>query len=351
MDTLLKWFGAEEYNARLARIRAFWSGNERFLVSVNSSQHAYRQKFDQVTILESAPLNLEAQAKLPGVNMPTFFADFGTISTAKYWGGKPRFDSTGGNIFVDPVAESTADALAISPLPIDHPGMDAPLAIQLYKSLCKQLQTESLWLRMPDFQGPLNTAGLVVRQENFLVEMYTDPEIVHQFLERVTDLLIRYARYFYQNTQGRVCGFIWPYTFFPCDVGLSMTEDMMPLLSPESYQEFGIPCLKTLSREFGSLQIHCCGDWGRHAPALKQSQARIVAAEFHHPFTRIEELECLAQDTVFIPYISLGKQDVYKTTTEYYEHLLSSTDERHRFWFAFPEDNEEAIVFAKQHGF
>ncbi|NQU39718.1 MAG: hypothetical protein HQ523_07180 [Lentisphaerae bacterium] len=351
MDELLQCFGTDEYNARLERIRAFWSGNERFMVSVNASAHPYRQIFDPAIILEKAGLNLEAQASLPGVNMPAFFADFGTVSTAKYWGGAPRFDSTGGNIFLDPVADSASEALAITPLPIGHPDMDADRAVQLYKAMCKNLNTQSLWLRMPDFQGPLNTAAMVVRQEEFLVEMYTNPDGVHELLAKITDLLVQYARYCHDNTQKRVCGFVWPYTFFPCDLGLALTEDMMPLLSPELYQQFGIPCIEKLSREFGGLQIHCCGDWGRHAPALQQCRANIMAMEFHYPFTRMNEIECLAPHTVLIPYISLDKQEDFASVTDYYEFLLASTDATHRFWFAFPEDSDEAIAFAKRHGF
>ena len=351
MDTLLRWFGTDEYDTRLERIRAFWGGAERFLVTVNAAADQYRQTFDPAIILDRAPRNLEEQARLPGVNLPTFFADFGTISTAKYWGGKPRFDSTEDNIFVDPVAGSVEAALAIAPLPIDHPDMDAARAIQRYRAACEKLNTESLWLRMPDFQGPLNTAAMVVNQEEFLVEMYTNPDGVHEFLARVTDLLIQYARYFHDNTQKKVCGNIWPYTFFPCDLGISLTEDMMPLLSPELYQQFGIPCIEKLSREFGGLHIHCCGDWGRHAPALKQCQADIMAMEFHYPFTRMGEIECLAPHTVLVPYISLDKQNDYADVTEYYESLLASTDDTRRFWFAFPDNSDEAIAFAQRHGF
>jgi hypothetical protein len=351
MDTLLKWFGPDEYSARLERIRAFWGGNERFVVTVNTSEHLYRKEPNQATMLELASLNLKAQATLPGVNLPSFYANFGPISTAKYWGGTARIDSTGGHIFVDPVADSAREALAITPLPIDHPEMDAALAIQLYKEMCERLPTESLWLRIPDLQGPLNTAGLVVNQENLLVEMYTAPEVVQEFLERITELLIRYAHYFNDHTQGRVCGTIWPHTFLPFDLGIALTQDLMPLLSAEVYEEFSIPCLNRLTQEFGGLHIHCCGDWGRHAPALERSHANIVAAEFHYPFTRMEELECLAPDTVFIPIIEIDRQNDYATVTDYYEYLLASTEKTHRFWFTFPHDTEEALVFAKRHDF
>jgi len=317
---------------------------------VNASQDTYRQVFDEAAILERAPSNLRAQAQMPGLNLPAFFADFGTVSTAKHWGGTPRFDSTGGNIFIDPVARTLDEALAIEPLPVDHPAMDGPRAMRLYRALCNRLETDSIWLRTPDLQGPLNTAGLVLNQEELLIAMYTDPGRVHEFLAKVTDLLIRYARYFNEQSGHRVCGFIWPYTFFPCDLGVSLTEDLMPLLPAELYAEFGVPCLRRLAGAFGRVHIHCCGDWGRHAKALKESGVPVAAVEFHYPFTRIEELQCLAGETVFIPYISLSKQDRFKSQGEYYRHLLDSTDDSHRYWFAWPEDSEEALVFVREVG-
>ena len=298
-----------------------------------------------------APANIESQASLPGINVPAFFADFGTISTAKYWGGNARFDSTGDHIFIDPVVTSCRDALGIKPRPADAPDLDAALALGLYRAVCRELDTQDLWLRMPDLQGPMNTAGMIVNQEDFFVEMYTDPDPVHKLLDRVTSFTIDYVRYIHEESAGRTCGYVWPYTLFPCDIGLALTEDLMPLLSPEHYKEFGVPCLERLSSEFGSLQVHCCGEWGRHVDSLAEADINLLAAEFHYPFTKIEELEPLADSTVFVPYISLDKQSDFASNTEYYEYLLKDTGEDHRYWFAFHEDSSEACEFAAEHGF
>ncbi|MBN1782427.1 hypothetical protein JW948_14930 [bacterium] len=184
-DRLLEWIGRSRYQADMNRIRAFWRGEGRYLVSVNTTAHAYRQVFDDARILALAPRNLETQSRLPGTSMPAFFADFGTVSTAKYWGGRVRFDSTGANIFIEPAAQNVEEALSITPLPIDHRTMDEP--------------------------------------------------------------------------------------------------------------------------------------------------------------------ESLAGETVLIPYISLDKQTRFHSVTEYYEHLLASTGNRTRFWFAFPEDTQEAIAFAEKY--
>lgn len=345
MDQLRKWF--DDYDRDLDRMMAFWHGEGRVRVSLEPAGHAYRQCFDDQLILTRAQTYLEAQAALPGLTLPSLYPDWGTISTAKYWGGEPRFDSTGDNIFIDAVAQTVDAALALTPCPVDDPMMDAARAVRLYRALVDELQTDALWLRSPDMQGPLNTAGLVLNQEEMWMAMYTEPAKVTAYLGKITDFLIAYARYLREATGDRICGNIWPYTFFPSEMGISFTEDMMPLMSAELYTAFGIPALHRLQDALGALHIHCCGDWGRHAPALKAAGLDIRAVEFHYPFTKIEELACLAQKTVFIPYIMLERQRTFATSYDYYRYLIETTPDHYRFWFALGDDSDQARRFAE----
>jgi len=349
MDLIREWY--THYDEDLARVRRFWEGEGRCLVSVYSTAHAYRQCFDDSAILRAAPQHLREESRLPGLNLPAFFPDWGTISTAKYWGGEPRFDSTGGNIFVDPVARTLDEALQLEPLQPDHLDLDAYRAVSLYRQLCGDLGTDALWLRSPDMQGTLNTAGLVMDQEEMLVAMYTEPEKLHTFLGRICDFLIGYAGYLRAATSNRLCGNIWPYTFFPSDLGVSFTEDLMPLLSAELYKEFGIPYLRKMQAALGGLHIHCCGDWGRHAANLKESGLEIMAVEYHHPATTISELSPLAEQTVFIPYILLDRQSQFSSVVDYYRWLLKNTPDSYRYWFACAEDTPETRSFAGLMGY
>lgn len=351
MDRIVNWYGREVLERRRQRIRDFWDGEERYLVTVQSTESSYRQLQDEDEMIELAPDNLRTQAELPGCNLPTFFADFGPVSNARYWGGKVRYDAESENTYVEHVAESVEEALEIERAPVDHPDMDAERAVRLFRRLTDRLQTDQLWLRMPDTQGPLNTAGLVIDQTQLLMSVHTEPDLVKQFLNDITDFLIGYVRHCANGSNGQMCGFIWPYTFYPIDRGISLTEDLMPLLSPSMYEEFGLPCLRRLAREFGGLHIHCCGEWGRHAGTLAESNLPIDAVEFHYPYTTIEQVSPLAPRTAFVPYIALDQQEEFDSVTEYYEYLLQSTSEDYRYWFAFAEDDEEAIEFAREHGF
>jgi hypothetical protein len=228
--------------------------------------------------------------------------------------------------------------------------MDAHHALRLFREVSTTLQTDGLWLRTPDMQGTLNTAGLVMNQEEMMIAMYTDRDKVHAFLDEVCDFLIQYALYLRRETGHRVCGNIWPYTFFPDEFGISLTEDLMPLLSADLYKVFGIPYLRKMQEALGGLHIHCCGDWGRHARNLKDAGLNIKAVEFHYPATRIEELACLANEMVFIPCILLDRQSEFQSVVEYYRYLIEETDPSFRFWFACADDSPEMLDFARQFG-
>ena len=350
VDLIQAWYGEKRIQADLQTVRDFWSGKGRYLVSIYAASENYRQNFDLDQALPQAVRQLEMQARLPGINLPTFFPDWGTISTARYWGGKVQFDSTGGNIFIHPAAQTVEQALRLQPRPLDDPEMDASRGLRFFKRVKEALHTDRLWLRSPDMQGPLNTAGLVLNQEAMFVAMYEQPEQVHTYLEKVTGFLIEYARFLRDGSGEKVCGNIWPYTFFPQELGIAFTEDLLPLISSRLYREFGLPQLERLGEVFGGLHIHCCGDYGRHISTLKAARLPLRAVEFHHPATTIEELAPLAEETVFIPYILLHKQDRFEGVGDYYRWLLANTPKYFRYWFAFADDSPEALRFAEDFG-
>jgi hypothetical protein len=115
MDEILRIFGEEHYSNDLEQARRFWQGERRYVISVNSVKHNYRQLFDLKRMEALAELQLVDQVAMPGISLPIVTTDWGAISTTRYWGGKVQFDSTGANIFVNPVAETIDQGLAIQP--------------------------------------------------------------------------------------------------------------------------------------------------------------------------------------------------------------------------------------------
>ncbi len=347
-DQLVQWFGAEKLRRDIACVRRFWAGEGRFAISLTTPKHRPPQTTPDEERFHIYLASLEEQSRLPGLNVPSVFCDFGTVSIPCYWGGTVRVPAETGNPYLEPAASTMDEALALQPRPVDDPAMDAARALRLFHRLREALQTDQLWLRTPDAQGPLNTAAMIVNQDELLVAMHSEPEKVHQLLDRITSFQIEFWRYLHRESGGNVCGNIWPYTFVPSDRGVMFTEDMMPLLSAETYREFGIPVLRRIAKEFGLLHIHCCGRWGHHVTNLKAARVPIASIEFHWPCTTPEQIEPLAEATVFVPYLAADQQTRFRSNVELYRHLLTSADKRFRFWFACCEDTPETVAFVRE---
>jgi hypothetical protein len=194
-------------------------------------------------------------------------------------------------------------------------------------------------------QGTLTTAALLVEQSVLMESMMDEPALVHSLLSTICDHLLAYQRHLRGGSAGRLLGNIWPRANLPEDLGVSLTEDYMPLLSPRLYQEFGIPYLRRIADSFGGALIHCCGRWGRHAGTLAASGIAIRAVEFHHAYTTVDELKPLAErGVVLVPYMS-SSQPGFPDAITYYRHLIASTPWRYLFAL---DDSPAEQAFARE---
>ncbi len=316
----------------------YWCGERQGpLVSI-VTEPKYRQIFDHFKpnleqVADAAAAGIRADLE-SGVNvLPTLYCDFGTISTAKLYGGRILPPPEEGCVHIEPVAQTTADLEALTPCAFED--SDFQLALDLYGLVCDRLDTNDVYLRTPDFQGPLNTLALVMDQQELLMAMYTDPTPIHTALDRITTTLIDYHQRLRRELGGgKVIGSIWPYTFLPEDLGASITQDMLPLLSADSYREFELPCLQRIAQAFNGVQIHCCGKYAQHLPALRASGMAIRSLEFHHPFTPFQEIHAVfGDDIVYIPYL-FSECDDYQDYLAFAKDLLAQGTGTTRFWFA-----------------
>ena len=152
--------------------------------------------------------------------------------------------------------------------------------------------------------------------------MMEEPDKVHAFLDRVCATNLQFMRELRLEI-GRADGNIWPYLWLPGRFGVGITEDMMPLLGVDAYREFGIPYLRRIADEFNGVFIHCCGEWARHAPTLASSGILIRGMEFHHPFTRFEDIREPLRGTVFVPYFAGFKSSEFPDYPSYLRSLFA----------------------------
>jgi len=112
-----------------------------------------------------------------------------------------------------------------------------------------------------DPQGPLDVASLIWKNDEFLVACITNKKEVHHLLDVVTEAFIE----FYTKQYDMLKNPAFPVHSFPLlksNDGISVSDDEAVLLSPDLFEEFGVPYLNRISEAFGGLYYHCCGDYG-----------------------------------------------------------------------------------------
>jgi uroporphyrinogen-III decarboxylase len=158
----------------------------------------------------------------------------------------------------DPIIKSPHDVYSIK-----KPAKDNGVYKRIFDTL--NFFEEETGFQIPvgatDPQGPLDIASLIWDNNNFLTACITNKKEVHYLLDIITEAFIEFYTMQYDILKNPA----FPVHSFPLidlNDGISISDDETILLSPDLFDEFGIPYLNRISDAFGGLYYHCCGDFG-----------------------------------------------------------------------------------------
>ena len=122
-------------------------------------------------------------------------------------------------------------------------------------------------ISLTDTQSPMNTASMIVPTDELLAACYADPEAVQHLLGQITDLIISFSRLQLELIGERAA---LPGHLFPAGArrGISVSDDNACMVSPQIYRAFFVPHLSRISRAFGGLYLHACGNFLQNLEAM-----------------------------------------------------------------------------------
>jgi hypothetical protein len=121
---------------------------------------------------------------------------------------------------------------------------------------------DGLPIALTDTQSPFDTATLVLDAAEFFAACYTEPEIVADFLQKITDLIVEFSRVQIERIGPELL--VQPGHLMPSVLGgpgISISDDNLAVSSPQINRRFALPMDEQLARQFGGLTIHSCGVW------------------------------------------------------------------------------------------
>lgn len=110
--------------------------------------------------------------------------------------------------------------------------------------------------------GPLTVAASLRGATELCIDIYEDPDYVHELLRYITEAAIR-----------RIVAFRKRLGQDPKPRGLGFADDSIELLSVDMYRDLVLPYHKMLIEALagdGPHWIHLCGDVDRHMPVIKR---------------------------------------------------------------------------------
>lgn len=120
-------------------------------------------------------------------------------------------------------------------------------------------KASALPLRMINVPSPLVTASLIWEYTSFIEALICFPDEVHVLMDKVTQATIAYVKEQFRRISHlhSVSHEMW---YVPREAGVRVSDDTAALLSPNLYREFGVKYNSEISRAFGGIVVHSCGD-------------------------------------------------------------------------------------------
>ncbi len=233
------------------------------LFSAGEDGESLRERLlDPDRYLRAQMEEIERQAAVKGDYVPTLCPSLGVVAIPSAF-GCPVVWSDDTFPAVKPVVGEDPERVFDLPRPAVTDGLLG--RILDYTAFFRE--KTGLPIRVTDVQGPLDSAALVFGHAEFLLAMRTAPRAVEHLLDLVTDLTIDFVR-----AQREAAGDFVPSLFqpwMPDGHGVSLSNDDGVMISADFHDRFCVPRLNRISRAFGGVYLHSCGDWEHLLPSLE----------------------------------------------------------------------------------
>jgi len=147
-----------------------------------------------------------------------------------------------------------------------------PVLKKAWKHIKSLEELSSLPLRMVNVPSPLVTASMIWDYTSFIEALLVFPDEVHELMSKVTEATILYIREQFRRINNLFSVGHESICPIPRNAGVRISDDTSALLSPNLYREFGVKYNSKISREFGGIVIHSCGDVHNVAPVMMETE-------------------------------------------------------------------------------
>lgn len=177
---------------------------------------------------------------------------------------------------------------------------------------------------LTDMQGPLDTVGMLCGQAQLYQWMYSEPAMIHELFDIVTEAFIQWVKVQKQHIGEPLERSNGLQGAFSPGCGVWESDDDLVLIDSNLYGEFVAPHLSRIFDVFGGGSIHFCGGAVQHLDTFRT--VRNLRVINNSPLGNFAAFSRLAQSLA--GKITLQIQDAAPVDVEgYYANLFAGIDD------------------------
>ena len=200
-------------------------------------------------------------------SLPHLMTGVGLGAIAASFGAEPRWDDEA-DAWIKPLV--TTDPQAVYDLQLPDP-YTSGLNPTILKRIGYFQQHGEFPLEPCNIASPLTTATYIWDYSEMMFAIIEYPAQVHHLLELVAQATIDFVR----AQMGMIDNLFalshedW---YIPVDMGIRVSDDVLAVLGPDHYEEFGVRYNNILAREFGGISVHSCGSIVHQIPTILKTE-------------------------------------------------------------------------------
>lgn len=208
--------------------------------------------------------------------LPGFWSEYGMCTEPSAFGAKCVFHEHEFP-FAHPIVDSMGDFGSIEKPDPKCDGL-APFMLRRLEHARPKLEAAGHSVRFAVARGPLNIAGFLMGNTEFLMALRIDPDQAHALLKTITDFLVEWLQL--QKTA------------LPMIDGILLLDDIIGFIGKEDFVEFAQPHLERAFQSFDTSVrfLHNDAHGLVCAPYLGDIGVNLFNFSHEHPIAEIQEL-------------------------------------------------------------
>jgi hypothetical protein len=188
-------------------------------------------------------------------------------------------------------------------------------------------------IMVTDIQTPLTVGPLIWETNNFFLSLYENKKEVHYLFQMVIDLIIEFVK-LQESIISDFNPVCWPPIWMPEELGIYCSDDTMPMVSKDIYEQFALPYINQLSDAFGGVFLHSCQIKEEHLESmLKIKNLRGINFDLSGS-TEFSKIVDFFQDKVAIaPHNYLREGVPFNDEADYVKYILDMVTDKTRLYF------------------